>query len=152
MLSLTKKTEYALMALGYLHRHGEEICSAREISDACHIPLPLLMNILKTLAQHDIVGSMRGARGGYTLAAPAEGISLARVVEIVEGPVRLVQCVGDEGREVGHEDRCEMMGCCTVRSPLLKIHQEFEGFLGRITVASLAQQNVTKVRLPQESV
>ncbi len=80
MLSLTKKTEYGLMALIHLSCDGSTFRSAREISDCCHIPLPLLMNVLKLLAQHRIVSSTRGARGGYKLIVPADQLSLARVI------------------------------------------------------------------------
>ncbi len=98
MLSLTKKTEYGLMALIHLSSDGSSFRSAREISDLCHIPLPLLMNVLKLLAQHDNVSSTRGARGGYKLAVPADQLSLARVIRVLEGPLKLVQCVGPHGK------------------------------------------------------
>ncbi len=138
MLSLTKKTEYGLMALIHLSSDGSSFRSAREISDLCHIPLPLLMNILKLLAQHHIVSSTRGARGGYKLAVPADQLSLARVLRVLEGPLKLMQCVGAHGEEVPVEDRCEMTGCCSIRSPLLKINNRLERFLEEITLASLA--------------
>ncbi len=138
MLSLTKKTEYGLMALIHLSSDGSSFRSAREISDLCHIPLPLLMNILKSLAQHHIVSSTRGARGGYKLAVPADQLSLARVLRVLEGPLKIVQCVSHHGEDVPVEDRCEMTGCCSIRSPLLKINDRLERFLEEITLASLA--------------
>lgn len=145
MLTLTKKTEYGLMALIHLSQDGPRVRSAREISDVCHIPLPLLMNILKTLAQHQIVSSTRGARGGYKLTTPAERLSLARVVRVLEGPLKLVQCVGDNGEKVGLENRCERTGCCSIRSPLLKINDRLERFLEKITLAGLADSATSEV-------
>ncbi len=147
MLTLTKKTEYGLMALIHLSQNGQRVRSAREISDVCHIPLPLLMNILKTLAQHHIVDSSRGARGGYKLATPADRLSLARIVQVLEGPLKLVQCVGDNGEKVGFESRCERTGCCSIRSPLLKINDRLERFLGKITLAGLADSATSEVQV-----
>ncbi len=147
MLTLTKKTEYGLMALIQLSQDGQRFHSARELSDMCHIPLPLLMNILKTLAQHHIVSSTRGARGGYKLATPADRLSLSRIVQVLEGPLKLVQCVGDNGEEVGLENRCERTGCCSIRSPLLKINDRLERFLGKITLAGLAESATSEVEV-----
>lgn len=147
MLSLTKKTEYGLMALIHLSSDGSSFRSAREISDLCHIPLPLLMNILKLLAQHRIVSSTRGVRGGYKLAVPADQLSLARVVRVLEGPFKFVQCVGPHGEEVPVENRCEMTGCCSIQSPLLKINNRLERFLEEITLASLADSAANGVKV-----
>ena len=147
MLSLTKKTEYGLMALIHLSSDGSSFRSAREISALCHIPLPLLMNILKLLAQHRIVSSTRGARGGYKLAVPADQLSLARVLRVLEGPLKLMQCVGPHGEDAPVEDRCEMTGCCSIRSPLLKINDRLERFLEEITLASLADSAANGVKV-----
>ncbi|MGB9625707.1 MAG: RrF2 family transcriptional regulator, partial [Phycisphaerae bacterium] len=79
MLALTKKTEYALIALTCLARAESRWVSAREISAQYGIPLALLMNILKTLAQSGLIRSVRGARGGYVLARPASDISVETI-------------------------------------------------------------------------
>ena len=138
MLSLTKKTECGLLALTYMFHAKDELRSARTISQVCHIPLPLLMNILKTLAQNQVVVSVRGAQGGYKLAVPAEQVTLAQVINYLEGPAKLVQCIGDNGEALEYENRCELLGCCAIRSPMLEIHDKFEAFLDEITIAGLA--------------
>lgn len=147
MLILTKKSEYGLMALIQLCRDAKNSRSAREISMVCHIPLPRLMNILKTLAQHGLVSSTRGARGGYKLAVPAERLTLWRILQVLEGSVRLVQCAGENGENVGLEKRCELTGCCSIRSPLMKIQERLEGFLTHITLAQLAAPPTTAMHI-----
>lgn len=147
MLILTKKSEYGLMALIELCGDAKNPRSAREISITCHIPLPRLMNILKTLAQRGLVSSTRGARGGYRLAVPAERLTLWRILQVLEGSVRLVQCAGDNGELVGVEKRCELTGCCSIRSPLLKIQERLEGFLADITLAQLAAPSTTAMHI-----
>src|SRR5690606_10453865 len=80
MLSLTRKTEYALIALFHLARESERVCTAREISARYHLPPALLMNVLKCLASGDLLLSTRGAKGGYRLALPPEAISLSAII------------------------------------------------------------------------
>ena len=92
MLTLTKKTEYALIAACHLANVGQEVVSARDMAETYGVRLPLLMNVLKKLNQHGILRSVRGARGGYALAVGPKQVSLSRLIEAVEGPPRLVKC------------------------------------------------------------
>ena len=131
MLTLTKKTEYALMALCHLARNPS-VVSAREMAEAHGMPLPLLMNILKQLGQAGVVRSARGAAGGYSLAAAPDRFSLADLIEAVEGPVRFVRCAD------GIPDSCDLACSCTVRLPLTRVHEKLKGLLTQITLAQLA--------------
>ena len=68
MLKLTRKVEYALIALRYMQRNREGNCaSAKEISNLYNIPLPLLSKILQNLSRANIIHSIRGPHGGYLL-------------------------------------------------------------------------------------
>ena len=135
MLSLTKKSEYALIAICHLARVGDRIVSAREIAEQHEVPLPLLMNVLKKLGQTGHVRSVRGARGGYTLALPPGELSLATLIEAVEGPVRLVNCVPGPG---GPRRACVRTNVCSIRWPVHKVHDRLLRFLGGISVADVA--------------
>ena len=84
MLRLSKKADYALISLGYLAEHPEHVVSAREIAERCQLPLPLLMNILKTLHQRGILKSSRGASGGYRIAGDLAKLSLLELSGILE--------------------------------------------------------------------
>lgn len=86
MLCLSKKTEYALIALAYLAERPAEIVSAREIAQGFELPLPLLMNILKGLNRRGLLDSVRGAHGGYRLGSSVEMTSLYDLIHIVDGP------------------------------------------------------------------
>lgn len=135
MLSLTKKSGYALIAACHLARADRPVVSAREIAESHGVPLPLLMNVLKKLSQAGHVRSIRGARGGYSLAVPAAQLSLAAVIEAVEGPVRLVACApGPPGPRRG----CRRSSRCSVRLPVHKVHERLLKFLVGVTVADLA--------------
>lgn len=135
MLSLTKKTEYALIAVCHLARAGDKVVSARNIAAEHSVPLPLLMNVLKLLNQSGHVRSVRGARGGYTLAMPADTINLATLIEAVEGPVRLVPCAAPPR---GEESACGRLGSCSIRRSVHRVHDRLRRFLAGVTVADVA--------------
>ena len=84
MLSLNRKTDYALVALADMADRPAEWASAREIAERSQIPGPLLMNVLKTLHGAGILRSTRGARGGYQIAADLERLSLFDLVRVLE--------------------------------------------------------------------
>jgi len=84
MLRLSKKADYALISLGYLAEHAARVVPAREVAERCHLPLPLLMNILKVLHQRGMLRSARGATGGYQLVADLNGVSLLDLSHMVE--------------------------------------------------------------------
>ena len=84
MLYVSKKTDYALMALAFLAERQAGVASAREIAEAYSLPPALLMNILKTLQHHGVVRSTRGARGGYQLKADLNSVSLYELLGMLE--------------------------------------------------------------------
>ncbi len=134
MLTLTKKTEYALIAACHLVHADQGVVSARDISEHYGVRLPLLMNVLKLLNQGGILRSERGARGGYALAMDPEEITLADVIQAVEGPARLVRCAKPQPTD----RHCELSGHCPLSGPLVKIDRLFTGFLDQVTIAELA--------------
>jgi Rrf2 family protein len=141
MLTLTRKTEYALIALTHLARVNGEVVSARDLADKHAMPQPLLMNILKQLQRGGMIESVRGARGGYRMhVSPAE-ISLARLIETLEGPFRLVRCAEpDDGESV---EGCELSGGCPIKSPAARIHERLKDFLDNVSLAEIAHDDST---------
>ncbi|HUU98544.1 MAG TPA: Rrf2 family transcriptional regulator [Phycisphaerae bacterium] len=135
MLSLTKKTEYALIAVCHLARSQREVVSARDIAARSAVRLPLLMNVLKALNQSGLLASVRGARGGYRLAVPAKTITLAALIAAVEMPVRLVRCAPPR---VAARPRCELSESCPIRAPVHKLHGMLNNLLTQVTVADFA--------------
>ena len=145
MLALTKKTDYALIALSYLARRNEGVMSARELAKASRVPLPILTNILKTLAHAGMVGSERGSAGGYSLAKPPESINLHELITAIEGPVHFVQCVS-VGPDA-HHNHCELEPCCSIRLPAHRVHGRLKEFLESVTLAELVDDQTVSVGL-----
>ena len=84
MLYMSKKTEYALVALAHLAEQPGRVASAREIASSRGVPPALLMNILKNLQGHGILRSTRGVRGGYQLDRDPNSLSLHELIAIVD--------------------------------------------------------------------
>jgi Rrf2 family protein len=134
MLTLTRKTEYGLIAVCHLARTGAKVVSARDIAEQHAVPLPLLMNVLKRLNRTGHVKSERGAHGGYVLNVAPEVFTLADLIEAVEGPVHLVRCASG-----GSASRpCSRTSICTIRGSVWKVHDQLRKFLASVTIADLA--------------
>ncbi|HAI11718.1 MAG TPA: Rrf2 family transcriptional regulator [Phycisphaerales bacterium] len=152
MLTLNRKTEYALVSLCYLEQQrqaGEPLVSAQKIAEAFNLPLPLLMNILKQLRRAGFVSSTRGATGGYALDRDANQIVLLEVLEVMEGPMQLTPCtvdpqkLADAGIEPEHgEDGCGLLGYCPVHQAISRLHNRIENFLRDVSLADLVHSSV----------
>src|SRR6185503_13780001 len=116
MLRLSKKSDYALIAMKHLATRpdGGGSSSAREISEAYSIPLELLAKVLQRLVRARLLLSVQGTRGGYRLARPAGSISVADVIQAVDGPVTVTACSPDD-------HACGQYTTCSIRDPLWKI-------------------------------
>ena len=90
MFRLSKKTDYALLALQYLASPGEPgDVSARAIAERFEIPAELLAKLLQRLAHDGLITAHRGVHGGYRLARSPDAISIADIARAVDGPASL---------------------------------------------------------------
>lgn len=136
MFTLTRKTDYAIIALSHMAHNPGAVFTAREIAEQYHMPPASLMNVLKTMCQGELVRSIRGAKGGYQLAMPAERLTLVDVISAVEGPIRFVQCTGQRGET---ETDCDLLDTCPVKRPVHRIHEKLTIFLEQITIADIVR-------------
>ena len=133
MLALTQKTGYALVAMGHLAQlDGDSLASARQIADRLDVSPSLLMNVLKELASAGYIESVRGSHGGYRMAIDPADVSLADLVNLLEGPVRLSQCV-TEATDEGH-GACQVMANCPVTDPVHRVQRKLKDFLASVTL------------------
>jgi len=132
MLRLSKKADYALMAMKHLAlREGPSSTSAREIAEAYDIPVELLAKILQRLVRRGLLISQQGTRGGYALARPSTQISVADVIQAVDGPLAVTAC-STEG------ETCEQYSKCNVRDPLWRIKDRILASLATCSVFEIA--------------
>ena len=109
MLRVTKLTDYATLVMTVLAAAPDAVLSAAELAERAGIELPTAAKVLKPLAQAGLVDGFRGANGGYRLARDARDVSLADIVEAMEGPLAMTECSIHEG-QCGIEDSCNVRG------------------------------------------
>jgi Rrf2 family protein len=132
MLRLSKKADYALIAMKHLAVRGERSSSsAREIAELYDIPIELMAKVLQRLVRGGLLASQQGTRGGYQLGRMASQISVADVIQAIDGPVTVTACSTDEGQ-------CDQYAKCNVRDPLWRVRERILKALGECTIAELA--------------
>jgi Rrf2 family protein len=134
MLRLSKKADYALMAMKHLALRGDcGSSSAREIAEQYDIPIELMAKVLQRLVQRGLLASHQGTRGGYQLSRLARQITVADVIQAIEGPVTVTACSTDDSQ-------CEQYSKCNVRDPLWRVRERILAALGECTIAELASE------------
>src|SRR6185436_5276925 len=116
MLRLSKKADYALIAMKHLALRGDGSSSAREIASLYDVPIELLAKILQRLVRRGLLASQQGTRGGYQLARMPAQISVADVIQAIDGPVTVTACATEEGS-------CDQFSKCNVRDPLSRVRE-----------------------------
>ena len=136
-MRLSSLADYAVVMMAAAARHpGEARLSASSLAVETGVPLPTAQKLMGRLASAGLLTSARGTGGGFRLARPAQGISLADIVEAVEGPIAMTNCI-DGG---GHE--CAIEGNCQVKPHLHAVNFAVRGALQGVSLASLSQGEV----------
>lgn len=131
MLKLSKKTEYALMAVKYIALNKNAECStAKEIADGYNIPLELLAKVLQQLKRFEIIKSFQGNKGGYALSRSPEKITLIDIISAIENDYHLTDCF----KESSSEKDCEHFNCCKIKDPLILVQKEIDKVFRQMTV------------------
>ena len=132
MLRLSKKADYALIAMRHLAGDAASSASAREIAASYIIPPELLAKVLQRLVRAGLLVSVQGTRGGYKLAGDARRITVADVIQAIDGPVAVTACSPND-------HACEQYERCEIRDPLWKIKSRIVDALATVSLAELAE-------------
>ena len=135
MLKLTKKVDYALLALNLMAQAREgETSNVREIAGVYRIPPEILAKVMQKLSKAGLIQSHNAPKGGYSLKIPAEKISVLKVLTAVEGPVGIVSCSD------GSDKDCQQRDQCDIRSPLERLQNNILWFLEALSIRELGQE------------
>jgi Rrf2 family protein len=134
MLKLSKKTEYAFMAVKYMAlKNGGNASTAREISDKYNIPFEFVAKVLQKLSKKKLIDSFQGVKGGYLLAKHPSEIALLDVILAMEPHYKLTKCMKNEG---DYHD-CSHWDCCQIRDPLAKVQMEIDNLFQRTKLSNI---------------
>jgi Rrf2 family protein len=145
-MKLTKRGEYALRALidlAIAPQAGRHMISQKEIAEKENIPLPFLEQIFLQLREAGLVDGKRGKGGGFFLAKPANNITLAEVVRLIDGPLAPISCASMTAyAKCGCPDEAH----CGLRMIMLDVRNSISNILDRYTLAQVAEVTIRKLR------
>ena len=132
-MRLSNLADYAVVTMSAAARHcGGCRTSAGELAAETGLPVPTVQKLVTRLTTAGLLRSVRGAGGGLQLARPAAAITLADIVEAVEGPIALTACVEGTDCSVDHD--------CRVRPHWPVVNQALRGALAGIPLTQLARE------------
>ena len=133
-MRLSSLADYAVVMLSAAARHcgGASRLNATLLAGETGIPLPTVQKLVSKLSAAGLIESARGTGGGFRLARPAAAITLADIIEAIEGPIALTACV-DAGR---HD--CAIEEECRIKPHWNPVNEAVRGALAGVTLTSLA--------------
>ena len=139
MTLLSRKTDYALLILSYLHQHAEGGC-AREIAERYGLSRAFVANILKDMCHKGFVVSHRGVKGGYVLARPLGRINLAELLQALEDRFQLTSCTGRH--DAVSTDGCSLEPVCPIKGPMAEVHARMMEMFAKVSLADLLRPHL----------
>jgi FeS assembly SUF system regulator len=130
MIRMSKLTDYAIVLLAHLARGGKTR-TAQDLAERSRVPLPTVSKLCKELSKAGILVSHRGRHGGYGLARSADLISVAEIVEALEGPIALTECTSPG-------DVCALELVCLARGSWDPVTRAIHGALQNLPLSSIA--------------
>ena len=129
MLKLTRKLEYALIALRHMQMKGDALSSTKEISDMYTIPRELLAKTMQQMARLEYINAVQGPQGGYRIHQTLEKINLTQFIEELEGPFGMVNC--------SISSDCIQLNNCNIRMPINKINDNIRSIFNDIPITDI---------------
>lgn len=133
-MRLSSMADYAVVTMSAAARHcGGSRVSAAQLAEETGLPVPTVQKLVSRLTAAGLLRSSRGVGGGLKLARPAAAITLADIIEAVEGPIGLTPCVDDARHE------CALDATCTVKPHWGVVSAAVRGALAEVPLTRLAE-------------
>lgn len=134
-MRLSSMADYAVVVMSAAARHcGGVRVSAAQLAEETGLPAPTVQKLVSKLTAAGLLRSSRGVGGGLKLARPPATISLADIVEAVEGPIVLAVC-SDQGKS-----DCTLEGTCSVRGHWPQVNSAVREALAKVALTKLAEE------------
>jgi len=132
MLKLTRKVEYALIALRHMQtKEPDGLTNTKEMATQYGIPQHLLAKTLQQMARDGIIEAVQGPAGGYRVATDLGKINLKDFFEKLEGPLGMMDCYFDSD--------CIQLGTCNIRIPIQRINDNMRNMFSQMTLQEVTQ-------------
>lgn len=136
MIKLSNMADYAVLIMSHMAQRGTCRHAAPEIVQATGVPAATTAKLLGALARGGLLVSQRGIAGGFALARPAEHISVADIIEAVDGPIALTNCLGD------HAGDCSLESICATRPHWTALNTAVRAALAQVSLAEMAMPDM----------
>jgi len=132
-MRLSSLADYAVVMMAAAARHpsGARL-SAASLAGETGVPLPTAQKLMQRLGRAGLLDSARGSGGGFRLARGAASISLADIIEAVEGPIAMSNCIE------GATHLCAIEGSCRVKPHLRAVNVAVRGALAGVSLATVS--------------
>jgi FeS assembly SUF system regulator len=131
MIRLSRLTDYAVTLLTQMVSEDERLWTTASLADRTGLPMPTVSKVLKQLTKSGILNTQRGATGGYRLIRPAASVTVAAIVEAMDGPIALTECSDGGDHQCGVEPICPMNGHWN------KVNRAVKGALETVSLADM---------------
>ena len=132
MIRINRLTDYAIVVLVDMTR-SDGVRTAQALAEDTGVPLPTVAKLMKALGKAGIVVSHRGAMGGYTLGAEAKDISVATIIEAIEGPIAINTCLDETS------DACGLNSLCSMHANWDRINTVIRDALSEVSLWEMAE-------------
>ncbi|MDR3425311.1 MAG: SUF system Fe-S cluster assembly regulator [Alphaproteobacteria bacterium] len=151
MIRLSRLTDYAIALLSHMGQNGEgELWAASDLAEESGLPMPTVAKVLKLLAKSSLIAAQRGAAGGYKLLRKTSDISVAEIIEAMDGPIAITDCA-----ESGSHEGCAIKGECPISGGWNRVNLALRQSLQNVSLAELgaspllAKENKTRLATVQ---
>ncbi|NDG05194.1 MAG: SUF system Fe-S cluster assembly regulator, partial [Alphaproteobacteria bacterium] len=107
MLRISKLTDYAVVLLSKMAKDQGQL-TVPQLHGQTNLPIPTISKVLKKLARAGLLATTRGAAGGYRLARPAPEINIVEIIEAMDGPIAMTDCVGGAHKRCAYLEKCHL--------------------------------------------
>ena len=131
MFRLNRLTDYGIVLLSLMAHDEGRVITAGRLAKRAGVPLPTVAKLLKMLSAAGVINSHRGPGGGYSLDRPAAAVSVAEIIQSLEGPIALTACVD------GAEDGCESETYCPLSGNWTRVNNAIRAALECVSLADM---------------
>jgi FeS assembly SUF system regulator len=130
MIRLSRLADYAVLLMSRMATAPDAVHNAVDLAQGTGVPTPTVSKLLATLTRASLLTSVRGAKGGYTLAQQARAITVAQIIAAIDGPIAITSCLE-------HPGSCGVETLCSSRAGWATINRAISNALEGVTLADL---------------
>jgi Rrf2 family protein len=142
LLKINKKVEYALIALKFMaNKTTDELTSVREICDHFQTPFDTTARVMQIMNSNDILKSVKGIKGGYTISKPLNEVAFIQLAQMIESRDFGNPCITSKG------SKCDLYENCNITNPIENLNKQLNRFFAQVTLDDILFDK-TKIAFP----